>query len=481
MTHKALLTLTALILTLTFSACWNDDEKYADYDDTAVISFQLQQMNAYVHTTGSDGKDSVFRAYVDGTKVPIYIDHINYKIYNVDSLPVGTDMEHIVVELSTKNKCYAMWRSLEEDRLLYHSSEDSLDFSVPRELYVFTTDGEFFRKYDVNITKHQQEGDNFYWKNLGTNTTFAALTGMRAVSEGNMVYLAGSNGSNTQLYYSDINDGANWTLSSISMPASAWQTMLMHNGKPHLTDGNGTLYVVNLDANGTPTGMTSHTVSGLKTIIASDNEHLYGINTEGNIMRTALPDSYNNWTDETLDDDKAWLPVQHITSTHMPLVTDNTAGKLIVVGNRDVAAFPADTAAVIWGKMIGSAEITAGGTWMHYVGQSSSYCLPHLYNLCTIPYGKDIVALGGQPIGNTKTPALSSFFRSIDGGVSWRKDTRISMPKDFQSSATVFAMTVDSNNYIWLICGESGQIWKGRLNRMAWTEHQKEFKAAPMN
>lgn len=477
MIHKSLLAILAVALSFSFASCLNDDDdKYADYDDTAVISFQLQQMNAYVHTTTSEGKDSVFRAYVDGTKVPIYIDHINNKIYNVDSLPVGTDMEHIVVELSTKNRCYAMWRSLEEDRLLYHSSEDSLDFSVPRELYVFTTDGKYYRTYNVNITKHQQQGDNFYWKKVGEVATLGTLTGMRAASEGDVVYLAGTTGSNTLLYHTGIDDGVNWTLSNITLPATAWQTMQMHNGKPHFTDGNGTLYVVNVDNGGIPTGVVSHSVSGLHALIASDNDHLYGVNNAGQIVRTLTTESYSIWTTEKLDDEKTWLPVQHITSTHMPLAISSTGGKLVVVGNRDIITFPNDTAAIVWSKITGSEEQFAGGAWMHYTGTNAKYSLPRMFNMCTIAYGNDIIALGGQPLGNTQTKALSTFFRSMDGGLSWQNDTRISIPSGLKCSTTVFALTTDNNKYIWLICGESGEVWKGRLNRMAWKEQQKEFK-----
>lgn len=476
MKHLHITTLLALTLLFILGSCLNDDEKYADYDDTAVISFVLQQMNAYVHTTNSQGEDSVFRAYVDGPKVPIYIDNVNNEIYNVDSLPASTDIEHVVVELATKNNCYALWRSLTEEKLLYHSSTDSLDFSVPRELYVFTTSGDYYRVYTVRIVKHQQDGDMFHWRKQATNNTFAALKGMKAASNGHTIFLAGTDGQTTTLYATSADDATAWHTVATNLPEQAWQTLLVHQGKPHLNDQQGNLYVVESNDDYATAATRTYNTNSLATLIATDNQYLYALATQGGIVRTTQPGNYTSWSIEALDDDAVFLPTSHITATHIPLRTTDDAGRIVIVGNRAPETYPADTCATLWARMTGSAEVTAGTTWMHYTGQGPIYRLPRLYNISTIAYGTDILALGGTPMGNTQTRALTNFYRSIDGGISWHKDTRIDMPTDMECSHTVFALTTDYNNYIWLICGQSGQIWKGRLNRMAWTEHQKEFR-----
>ena len=36
-------------------------------------------------------------------------------------------------------------------------------------------------------------------------------------------------------------------------------------------------------------------------------------------------------------------------------------------------------------------------------------------------------------------------------------------------------MTVDADNYIWLIGGTSGQVWKARKNSLGWKKVQTEF------
>ena len=36
-------------------------------------------------------------------------------------------------------------------------------------------------------------------------------------------------------------------------------------------------------------------------------------------------------------------------------------------------------------------------------------------------------------------------------------------------------MTVDENQYLWIVCGGSGQVWRGRLSQLGWATQQKVF------
>ena len=45
------------------------------------------------------------------------------------------------------------------------------------------------------------------------------------------------------------------------------------------------------------------------------------------------------------------------------------------------------------------------------------------------------------------------------------------LPKGFDNEGNdVFTMTVDDDNYIWIICGGTGKTWRGRLNRLGWAD-----------
>ena len=45
---------------------------------------------------------------------------------------------------------------------------------------------------------------------------------------------------------------------------------------------------------------------------------------------------------------------------------------------------------------------------------------------------------------------------------------RMALPKDIRSSEKSFALVADSNNFLWILCGETGQIWKGHLSQLTW-------------
>ena len=37
------------------------------------------------------------------------------------------------------------------------------------------------------------------------------------------------------------------------------------------------------------------------------------------------------------------------------------------------------------------------------------------------------------------------------------------------------AMAVDNKGFIWIICGGTGEVWRGRLNRMGWADQKTSF------
>lgn len=37
------------------------------------------------------------------------------------------------------------------------------------------------------------------------------------------------------------------------------------------------------------------------------------------------------------------------------------------------------------------------------------------------------------------------------------------------------ALTVDSDNFIWIVNAKSGLTWRGRINRLGWKKEQTDF------
>ena len=96
--------------------------------------------------------------------------------------------------------------------------------------------------------------------------------------------------------------------------------------------------------------------------------------------------------------------------------------------------------------------------------------------MCVAGYNGGLLAVGGHGIGADKTKGFAAVYMSYDAGIVWRADTAITIPKGFTATATVFALTVDANNHVWMVCGGSGRIWKGRLTQLGWRKEQNVFK-----
>ena len=52
----------------------------------------------------------------------------------------------------------------------------------------------------------------------------------------------------------------------------------------------------------------------------------------------------------------------------------------------------------------------------------------------------------------------------MTNGITWVNNTLL-FPSGFDCSNTSFTAVKDESNYIWIFCGDSGQIWKGRLEQ----------------
>ena len=85
-------------------SCLGDNETQTTYpEDAAITSFTLGTLKQYVTTKAKNGSDSTYTKSITGSNYKVYIDQINRKIYNPDSLPFGTDVKHVLCTVASKN------------------------------------------------------------------------------------------------------------------------------------------------------------------------------------------------------------------------------------------------------------------------------------------------------------------------------------------------------------------------------------------
>ena len=80
-------------------------------------------------------------------------------------------------------------------------------------------------------------------------------------------------------------------------------------------------------------------------------------------------------------------------------------------------------------------------------------------------YNNQILGLG---LANGK---FAQMMESNDGGIIWKRNLSYTYPTG--TPAATFAATVDGQQYVWIISG--GQVWKGKLNSMNWTQNQTSY------
>ena len=162
--HALCAALTCVVL---YTSCMNSDDNSSAvvYDDMAITGFRLTSINRLVHSTTKAGKDTVIKKTL-ANPVPFTINQETYEIYNVDSLPYGCDTKHVLATISSKNNGQIMIKSFVGDTLSFYRSTDSIDFSKPRVLEVYTSDLKAYRSYTVEVNVRQYDNSTMQWERV---------------------------------------------------------------------------------------------------------------------------------------------------------------------------------------------------------------------------------------------------------------------------------------------------------------------------
>ena len=396
----------------------DDDDQWASYKDAAITSFTLGKLNQYLHTTSSQGTDSVYKKTYEGSAYKFYIDQLNGTIYNPEPLPYGTDAAHVLATVVAKNGGIVAMKSLTSDSLRYFSSSDSLDFRQVRQLYVYSNDRTNYRKYDVHVNVKATEGDGLSWTEQPQPLT-ETIEGdaMRAVVVGGNIVAKG-------------------TTDLVSNGLTAW----MLEGGNLLSSADGT---------------TWNTVgsAAINSLIGATTTKLYALNTDGTLV--ASTDNGATWTEELLDSDAAFLPTLSTSFVSIPSRTNAQTAQLVLVGLRDASLFPDDPTACVWAKVDEQTEASENQPWFFYGTKTEKqYGLPRMSQLQAVAANGIILAIGRITGGKILS------YISKDSGLTWQADSDYALPDGF-APAGAFALTADTDGNIYLIDGKTGKVWQG--------------------
>ena len=434
--------------TLSLSSCLSSDETTVEYThDTAITAFSLGSLDRYTKTKA--GKDTLLKANVKGSDYKFYIDQAQRKIYNVDSLPCGVRDTAILATISSKNSSPILLMDINKTDSVaaYYSSSDSINFSVPRFIRVYSSDYSAYAEYQVNVYVHKELPYEFKWHELAQNNSqLAAFSDLKAVACGDDIYVFGKTAEGTKVLKSAINDGNAWSsiMMNVSLSSDAYQSAVALDGKLYISD-DGKVYA-SADAE------KWKVVSGnadIKQLIGASSKNLYAYTATG---ISVSKDKGVSWKAEKLDTDKAYLPTQNISMNVAGVLSAKNVENVMLMGTRDKALN--DTIATTWLRTVDYAN--EDGQWNYLeIENNKSGKMPWLDQVITCAADTGFVALGSN----------GKWYKSQNAGLTWKQDKMVVLPAKFATEGR-FAFCRDNQYYYWII--RNGYVWRGRFNIDGW-------------
>lgn len=456
------------------ASCLESDNDYTYTDDCAISSFSVTtaKQNTFVKT--SDGlRDSLVVKELTLSNYKFYIDQINGKIYNPDSLPCGVDAKKLLCSVSNSSAGLVVIKKEKSDSLDYFSSTDSLDFSVDREVQVVSNSGLSVKKYTVHVNVHKEQADSFAWHATPICAELKTMQAIKTAAVNGKLILLGTDGNTTIVY---TNNGTQWTNCETNLghnlAADAYKSLVTKDDYVYISDG-GNIVRTNdgktWDIMGTATDVTR--------LVAASRYSLYGYATDGRLMTSK--DNGATWAVAEIDDELSLMPYGETTYASVEIEGYAKTDRVMLFGTRDAATYPNDKYLTIWGKIDEAAENSENQPWAYYgVSADNNHAAPLLSGISAVAYDGGVYMMGQE---EGKAP---KFYKSLDNGITWREDTAtVMLPTNFNENATnaitakgTYALTVDKNKSLWLVNASNGMTWRGRINRLGWAKEQTAFE-----
>ena len=442
------------MLTLVFTSCFNDADE-AELSPYAILkSFSIGNITSKYPAFTSDGTDTTTTKTIDGSSYAFSINQVTGEVYNVDSLPYGTNVDKVVVnmELSGYAQIYVDSIGIYEGFL----ATDSIDFTHPRKFRITSTDSEYYRDYTISVNAHQVEPELMEWN---CYASVNSLLPQRAIEYNGKLCLFGEKDGKQVLVMSSLAGEPYWgnEVALTGLPSSAKLSTIQSFG--------GALYLVAEDGIYTSTDASSwdlrYACSNAVAIVgASDIDGKMWVATEGELLVTA-----NGADFEGAGSLPAGFPLYGVSMASYKLNHNSTIVRYMLVGYADEAM---NGAPVVWSRL------STEERWTRYENTNNRFSCPALKGLTVLRYDDFLYAIGGAGVAQGESvEAFSELYISRDNGITWKApdDFYQRMPANLQGNDVPFVATVDSNNMMWIICaGKNPVVWKGIINRLGFKD-----------
>ncbi|MCM1080009.1 MAG: DUF6242 domain-containing protein [Bacteroidales bacterium] len=440
------------------SSCIEDDEITVNYyDDVAVTAFSLGSFKHTVYTKKKTDptQDSSYVETISYGKYPFHIDNMNNVIYNTDSLPSNTEIAKALANISVKNSGYIGWKNLESDTYSEFVQTDTIDLSKTRTLRVVANNGSWYKDYTVTVNVHTEGADSLYWEEKVSDANIARMSGIRGIRIAERLIVYGAENGTPKAYSSNTGDGRSWQelLTGYGAPVS----MASNGTKGFALMDDGTLYSSEDGMNWTYE--TSN--NDMRQLITASKSELYAVGNGAQIITFNI----KNRTVKTEGLDGIF-PTKDIQGYASPLITNPEMEKVSVFGNDDT-----EKSMIAWTKIVDNNAPERSQKWTYQTpDNSSSHRAPALADARVEAYGTGSLLIGGNGINGNKETAYGNIYFSPDNGKNWWTEwsnIKMYLPENFDKAANSTAVINDGRHF-WIICGGTGQVWKGHITTFSW-------------
>lgn len=435
-----------LLMSVAVSSCLDSDDNSYDLSSDATIR--------------AFGLDTITK----GVYCKFQIDQVRNIVFNIDSLPVGSEKRLSRILVDTLQ--VTGWVTAGLNDTLFNMN-DSVDLSSPIKLKVHAADRISVREYTIQVNVHQQDPDSLVWVNMEKPFADAPVAGKQKsviLNEDLYIYT-----SPTTAYHSSIAQPwtLQWTQVSVSgLPEDAKISSIVNfNDQLYVTAESGKAYS---SANGE--NWQELDMQGLQmvTFIAG----IPGDEVTGNKRALAgiFTEEGKNYFCKKNIDETEWSKGQEIPG-NFPLEDIYATVQTIATGYK--RAIIAGTTQEATKATIPWFSEDEGLNWVNM--QNDVVPCPAMKNPSIMFYGNVFYIFGGE---------FEAIYSSLTGIAWYETEKKFMLPTnkievpgtgDDESTITYegifkgkgdYSLAIDKNNYIWIVWNEDCSVWRGRLNKL---------------
>lgn len=394
------------------------------------------------------------------------IDQMNGRIFNIDSLPYGTNLQKAIctVGYMNSNTAGAKVRQLAVGDTIEWNAKDSLDFSKPVIFEVIAQDGVTTKPYTAHVNIHTVVPDTMIWSLQTNRINGVRMKDQKVIANGDsyLMYVKMYDEARELRLYKTLGDMAAWQeIQASGLPANAvLQQMLSYNNTFYAHTEDGGFYSSSDAVNWKKAG-NAPSLKTLLGVIDATGKQASGL--------AAIMDNSGVLTFAVMNELGEWSPGEEVPEM-FPLsgfgVSDFDAmyyNYLLVVAGRDKN-----------GWLLNKSWSTSDGKhWVMLTDASGNYFTTREGVMLTVYDGKYYL-IGGLEAGGA---ASSEIFTSSDRGVTWvAAEAKMVFPDIFLARG-FSSIVVDKDNYLYLFSGKTNSsgnqmndIWRGRINRLGFNK-----------